>query len=245
MILLPVLFALWTGALLGDSMEQAVDHYRQGHYDLAVSAFESMLGREPDRGRRAVLHFNAGTAAARGERLGLARWHLESAQRLNPGLDGIQTNLDLVESRLGSVTGETSRFGEMLLALPRHLSEHDRRTTLTILSGTGLLLLACRRGNWLKWSSKAGFAGWVLLCLAGVGYLAVRFAVAQDMERTIVVTPLSALRTEPSETAEVLSRVGEGAVVTVEDDRSGWVLIETPRGARGWVSQETVRQPVP
>src|SRR5262249_46143210 len=99
-------------------LDAALRLYRGRHYDEGAAAFAGLAQSEPDAGRAAVLHANAGTAAARAEQWGEAVWHLRRARLLVPRDDVAATNLARIRAVLGEGTSEATHFTESVRELP-------------------------------------------------------------------------------------------------------------------------------
>jgi hypothetical protein len=238
-----------TGALLiclltawlprADGVADAADAYRAEQYAHAANLYAELAGAEPDPTRAAVLHTNAGTSAARADKLGEAVWQLRRARQLAPRDAIAATNLDRVRALLGEGESEAVRFTESLLALPLALTRDESSTLAAGLAGLALLLLAImrvagrgRRGLWLA-------GGLVVLALTWQG--AARLAWEREEARAIVIGDVVSGHTEPDERSEVLFRLSAGTTVVAEEQRREWRLVESAAGARGWVPANEVR----
>ncbi len=217
----------------------AVASYRAGDYADAMDGFAALARSEPDARRRAVLHANAGTAAARAEQLGEAVWHLLRARRLDPGDATAESNLARVRALVGGGPTEASHFTETLAALPLLHTEAHLVAWAFRIAGLGLLVAAF----WRLWPGRRGLA-WLaalLLALPPAGIAWSRHARAQAGREAVIIEKVVPVRSEPQDDGKILLRVGGGAVVVHEEDRGDWRLIETTEGGRGWVRAERIR----
>jgi hypothetical protein len=217
----------------------AVSAYREARYGQAASAFADLAAAETDAGRAAVLHGNAGTAAARAERWGQAVWHLRRARELSPRDPVVGVNLERVRALLGQGGSEARQFTGTLLALPLHLTPHENDVLCALAGGLALLLLAAWRAGragggtaWLAVALLVFAAGWALYARASWG---------REASRAVVLAPVVTGRAEPDAHAEMLFRLSAGTVVRWDEARHDWLLIESDAGARGWVPGEDVR----
>lgn len=217
----------------------AVSAYREARYGQAASAFADLAAAETDAGRAAVLHGNAGTAAARAERWGEAIWHLRRARELSPRDPVAGVNLERVRALLGQGDSEARQFTGTLLALPLHLTPHENDVLCALAGGLALLLLAAwragRAGGGTAWQAVA------LLVVAAGWSLYARAAWSREASRAVAIAPVVTGRAEPDARAEVLFRLSAGTVVRWDEARHDWLLIESDAGARGWVPGEDVR----
>lgn len=246
--------ALWLGLMMLMPMERgwaqetaiaddarfavAVESYGNGQYDAAFELFAELAEFEPDLARRAVLHANAGTAAARAEDWGESFWHLEAAWRIDPGDPRVRRNLEQVRALSGAAGEDTPAFWETLRRLPLDMTEADVSRLVGLLAALAILLLAVSRAGW-----AGRRTAWTALV---VGVAAVGLAMgsdaarAWDVRRAVVVEGV-AVRAEPTLEGRVLFRLPAGAVVQDEESRDDWRLVETSAGARGWAPMIQVR----
>ena len=216
--------------------------YREQRYGPALETFAAALEREDDAGRRAVLHLNAGTSAARAERLGEAVWHLEAARRLDPSLHEAPTNLKMVRARLHADDEEGApppSFFETVWRVPLLTTATASRRAAGALVALALLGLAAWRAG--RWGRRGAWASLALLAAAGVWVLFDDAARRHDLERAVVVGEAVAVRGEPQENVDVLYRLSAGAIVRVERELDGWRLVTTSDDVRGWVGADEVR----
>ncbi len=223
----------------------AVAAYQHRDYENALALFAELASTEGDAGRRAVLHFDAGTAAARAGAVGEAVWHLDAALRLDPGLAAAAVNLAQVQAELGTIETEETQFASALARLPLRWTPRVTSRAVAGLFGLGLLLLALWRMSRAGRGTGWAVAGLVCVLLAGGVWLASDFARALDRERAVVVAERVAVRAEPDAASEVLGRLQQGTEVRHDDERRGWRLVETAQGARGWVLADQVRPVAP
>lgn len=249
-ILLMLMFAFACASLAAQqpvasvdtAFEDAARQYREQRYDAALDTFAAALEREPDAARRAVLHLNAGTAAARAERLGEAVWHLEAARRLDPSLHEAPKNLAMVRARLHEDDeggAPPPSFFETLLRVPLLVTPTTSQRLAAALVAVALLVLALVRAR--RWGKRGAWTAVALLAAAGAWWLFDDVARAIDLERAVVVGDAVAVRGEPQEDVDVLYRLSAGAVVRIERDLDGWRLVTTRDDARGWVDATQVR----
>ena len=61
-----------------------------------------------------------------------------------------------------------------------------------------------------------------------------------DKSQAIVLVGQCTLRSAPENAANMVTAIGEGAKVTLSEQRDAWVYIETPDGKNGWVKTEQI-----
>ena len=217
----------------------AVTAYRDGRYAEAVSLFDELARSEPDARRAAVLHANAGTAAARSERWGEAAWQLRRALELSPRDRVASANLRRLTEQVGDTQTEERHFTATLLAFPLRLTPHENGWAAGLAAGAALLLLALWRAG--RAGARTAWCAAALLAAALVWWPFSRAVWSRERTTAVVIEPVVTGRAEPDSRSEVLFRLSQGSVVRHAEERGGWRLIETDAGARGWVPAAEVR----
>ncbi len=227
--------------VISDALQQqgfsaAVTAYRKGAYGESLDLFSLLAAGDADPARRALLHTNAGTAAARSGDLGLAIWHLEAALRSAPRDATARRNLDQVRARLGQASLAASSFTESLLRLPLWLAKSESDQLLAGLAGLALALL-CLRRRAPKAAPRAALFVALVGLLAWVGFDRAR---ERDLDRAVVVADAQ-VRAEPRDEGKLLFRLEVGTVVRSEENRGDWQLVETDAGGRGWAPSPSIK----
>jgi hypothetical protein len=220
-------------------MDEAIDAYRSQRYGEAHEAFAFLAAGELDAGRRAVLHADAGTAAARAERFGEAIWHFHEALRAAPRDAVARRNLAQLELRLGAGRESSEDLTETIMRLPLVLTEREAHLGGTSLLTLAILLVVLRR---------AGFGGrflttaaLLLFALGALWWVLDGAARTVDLRRSVVLSHTQ-VHGEPSDQGKVLFRLDPGTVVLHQEDRGAWTLVETTAGGRGWLPSPSVRR---
>ncbi|HEX5010460.1 MAG TPA: SH3 domain-containing protein [Planctomycetota bacterium] len=219
--------------------DAALQLYRDQHYGEAAAAFADLARDEPDASRAAVLHADAGTAAARAESWGEAVWHLRKARLLEPRDAVAAVNLARVRAVLGEGSSEAAHFTETLRELPLHLTLAESDALCGVAVSLALLLLAARRLLPAPRVLVAVAVG--LLVLAAGWWPASLKAWNAARARAVIIPPTAVGHAEPDAGSEVLFRLGAGTLVRAEEERRGWRLVESDAGARGWVPEDDAR----
>jgi len=222
-----------------NAFDDAVAAYRGQRYEEALAAFAGLAQSEPDPGRAALLHANAGTAAARADQWGEAAWHLQRAVRLAPRDELARRNLDRVRESQGLVPDEAARLTTALRDAPLRLTPAENTAACGAALGLAALLLAAR--HLPRAPRRLPVVALLLALLAGGWWLAAQSAWRRADERAVIIPDTAAARAEPDERAEVLFRLGAGTLVQAEEERHGWRLVESQAGGRGWVRADEAR----
>jgi Bacterial SH3 domain len=220
-------------------LDAALQLYRDRHYDEAASAFAALARAEPDAGRAAVLHANAGTAAARAESWGEAVWQLRRARQLAPRDETAAVNLARVQAIAGDGASGEAHFTQTLRELPLRLTRDESDALCGAAVSLALLCLALRRA--LPTRRFPVLAAVLLLAAAAVWWPVSHKAWNSAHVRAVIIPRTAVGRAEPDEHSEALFRLAAGAIVRAEDERHGWRLVESEAGARGWVPEEEAR----
>jgi hypothetical protein len=219
-----------------DGFSAAVVAYRDGAYSEAQRLFALLAAGEPDPARRAVLHVNAGTSAARSDDFGMAIWHLEAALRNAPRDVTARRNLDQVRARLGQASLSAASFTETLLRLPLWLTRSEFEQLFGVIAAL-ILCLLCLRRRAPRIAPRLALG----VCLLGLLlWVSLNEARALDLRRSVVVAAVPVLA-EPRDEGKLLFRLDMGTIVQAEESRGDWQLVETDAGGRGWAPASSVR----
>ena len=220
-------------------LQGALQLYREQQYPEAARAFDALARAEPDPGRAAVLHTDAGTAAARAEDWGEAIWQLQRARLLAPRDAVAAENLQRVNAMLSEGTTEAQQFTQTVRELPLHLTLAEDHAACGAAAGLAFALLAARRAALLP-----RVAGWLAvgLLVAACGWWVASGAAWRAATWRAVIIPKTAVGyAEPDASSEKLFRLSEGTLVATDDARQGWRLVQAEGGARGWVAADEAR----
>lgn len=228
-------------------MAAAVADYREGRYAEASEAFAQLADAEPDATRAGVLHCNAGTAAARAERLGEALWQLRRARMLLPRDPQTATNLERVRALLLASAGgpgaaaasDTTSFLRTVRELPLLATMDETGTACAVVSALALLLLAGWRAGRLP--RGVAVVALVLLGASLAWWLFARTTWDREGRRAVVIAASVNGHAEPSAQSETLFHLASGTVLTTEEQRGDWRLVQSDTDARGWVPADQVR----
>ncbi len=223
------------------AFEAANEAYEAGQHQDALDKYEALLEE--------VSHFsseyNAGNAAYKLGKLGVARLHYERASLLDPGHAGLEANMALLESKIVDRIAEVPTLG----------LKDWLRTWLGAEQLRGWLLwaLACWCLAWGLWMARwrktrpasrstIGFLGagsMVLACIGLAGAYASHKRI-QAPQRVVVMVDRTDVRSTPSSSGTVLFQLHEGAAACLLHDTEGWQEIELNNGNVGWISRDAV-----
>ena len=223
------------------AFEAANEAYEAGQHQNALDQYEALL----DEVSHFSSEYNAGNAAYKLGKLGVARLHYERASLLDPGHAGLEANMALLESKIVDRIAEVPTLG----------LKDWLRTWLGAEQLRGWLLwaLVCWCLAWGLWMARwrkarpasrstVGFLGagsMVLACIGLAGAYASHKRI-QAPQRVVVMVDRTDVRSTPSSSGTVLFQLHEGAAACLLHDTEGWQEIELDNGNVGWISRDAV-----
>ncbi len=221
-----------------NTIQTAEQAYRQGHYQEATRAYESLLGMGYERDGR--VHYNLGNCAFRLRRYSKALLEYERALRMLGPREEIRFNRDLCLDRLGM--GGRDREG-LLSSLRRRLAAFGPAAWFQlglVLEALGLLLL------WFTLRRSTGVRVVATLSLLVLGGLAQYRSLQTADQRQVGIVVLddrTALRSEPRKDLEPILLLPSGQRARYLEGSEAWIKIRvsTPGGDKtGWVQKPRV-----
>jgi len=213
------------------------------------------------------LDYNLGNAWFKLGDTGRAVLWYERASRLDPRNGDVRENLSVVRSLLRDQQLLRSRGGVRgtLLAWHQRLSASESVVVASLLYGLLCVIAVCavfRRSEFvarlyrrISWLSPGRLFGLdmmqdFLLALSCVFLLAAVFAGSAFVKvrdatlrtRSVVVSEEVAVFSGPSHDATIQFKVHEGTIVSVRDERAGWVRVDLPGDLSGWVDAGAVEK---
>lgn len=218
--------------------------YQKGDYPKAAALYLQLADSGYANGN---LYYNLGNTYFKMRQKGLAVLYYQKAKRLIPGDADLNANISYVRDKTGqSVRGTWDYELTQILA---YLATIDQ---LAVISSI-LFFLLCGAVIFIilfPQKIKSGDGRLHPVCLYGLMAisilflfsLSITFLTAHELSKTqAVATSRSAqVRFEPNSAATQYYELKEGAVVTILEEKEGWVLIKRPDGKRGWVEQENL-----
>lgn len=215
--------------------------YETGAYEDALVQYETILAEH--------LHFesefNAGNAAFKLNRLGLARLHYERAKLLSPSDEHLKANLALLESNIvDRITAVPSLGLKSWLASWVGPGQWLIWTLWSLFWWTLTWVLWGLRWTKSNHDSRAtlGFLGMASLALGLVGFWGVNEC-HDRMETPGQVVVMSArvdVNSAPISSGTVLFQLHEGTRACILDRNDGWTEIELDNGNVGWLPNDAI-----
>lgn len=215
--------------------EQGLAHLDGGQYPAAAQSFEQLV----DEGVVAPeLFYNLGLAYHQAGQRGLALANYERALRLNPDLVVAQDNHYVLLSELerNQAAPMAPAWQQALLFWDNGLGYSTVRW-LAILAWAGFwLLLGVRFWRPVRY---AGVVGGMVLAIALLCGLSA-WAKTHPMPLAVVLQDNTPAYYGIQDLGAVRFELFEGDRVKVDENREGWMRIETAGGVRGWVQQNNL-----
>jgi len=216
--------------------QQANQLYTQKNYESAAGIYESLLKGNDGNAR---LHYNAGNAYYRLNKIGLAVLHYEKAAHLEPSNKEINDNLLLAKSKVQDNMQETNPifFVAWWNAL-NHAVSVDTWAILSLIVFLAVLsLLYVARvkkenfpnaGRWISLSIVV-----LLLCgsMAWISYN--EFA---DPGKAVVTSTNAVFLQSPQGNGKVIGSLPEGLVIEITGKQNGFYNVVLQNGKSGWVA---------
>ncbi len=218
----------------------AVDAFRAGQHEVALGLWNEAL-QAPELGvrERSRLLYNAGNAAARGDRWMVAVAYYTEALKGAPRDADLWSNLEYARREAGLEPADRGDLAATCWRLLTAWTEAEARWML--LFGTLLLILGF--GYEALRGGRAGRAAvWSTLCVALLSSAPLlQLELEEVREEAVVVQDRgAALRSEPRSSAQVLEKAQAGTSLVVVDRLGDWVGVLTGDGQKGWVLAEGI-----
>lgn len=242
--------------------ERANSAYEAGNYQSAVDDYERVVATgvvAPD------LFYNLGNAYFKQGDLGRAVLWFERARRLSPRDADVRENLDLTRSLLRDqeLLQASPRWRNVLLSW-----HHDTTTAESVAAASILFTLVCVLGICfvfrdtdtvsrvyrrisllspgrllgLDKAQDMGLAMALVVLLTGAFAYSASSKVRAEGARTtgVVLAEEASVFSGPSPNASVQFKVHEGTLVSVRDERAGWLRVELPGDLSGWIQEPSL-----
>ena len=210
--------------------------YRDGKFD---EALENYLKAVELGGCDSKLFFNIGNAYFRLGKIGKAILWYERARLLSPNDPDILKNLNFARSLTKDKIVSIYRGSllQVLFDFIRRIPFKGYWFVLLILSvlATSATIYYILRlsGRWVA------VVLWIFVIIFAFGWY-VKSASPWELKTAIVVVPKVDVRSEPTETGELLFTIHDGTKVAVKEERFGWYRIMLEDGHSGWVPDSVV-----
>ncbi|MBI5555766.1 MAG: tetratricopeptide repeat protein [Elusimicrobia bacterium] len=221
------------------SFHSANEMYKQGKYEEAKDAYESLLGQGLVS---ANLYYNLGNCYFKLNRLGKAIVNYERAKQIIPLNRELQANLAFVHSQLENPPGQSQSLVKGILNLSTDSFTIDQLTIIVSLffflsaGSSGIKLLSKREFTWLRRTALTSF---MLLLLFGAlwGW---KIYQTQVLKYGVTIMPQAECRFAPEETAVTRFRLSEGAKIIILESDGQWLHVKSGDNNIGWVQKSMI-----
>lgn len=224
--------------------QQANSFYQKGNYQNAAALYQQLADGGYGSGN---LYYNLGNAYYKMRQKGLAVLYYQKAKRLIPGDADLKANLSYVQDKIGQ-----SGRGTWGYELNHFLSYLATINQLTVISSIlffilcGVIIFVILFPQKIRNSDGRWYPVW-LYGLLGISILflatfSITVLTAREISKiqAVAVSQSAEVRFEPNPTATLFYELKEGALVSILEEKDGWVLIKRPDGKRGWVEQKNL-----
>jgi len=216
---------------------KANDHYKNGEYAQAISAYGSILSEGRESG---ALHFNLGNCYFRLQRPGRALLSYERARRLEPRAQDIQTNTQLARSRLAYSRPVRPKLLKRIVRLPLQWVSLQEATAGVLCLYLTFMAFLCVMVMRPSARSRLRTPTNILAVIFVLGSILIYANIRVLGREALVVRQRAEARFAPFEKATVHFELSEGMAVTVIEKKPGWLKVMRPDGKTGWLLGKTI-----
>lgn len=224
--------------------EQGNRHYREGQYEQAVLAYESVLRSQKES---AAVYFNLGNAYYKLNQIGPAIYHFEKALLLDPNDREIKDNLAMAQKMQIDSFEPVSKLGlGAVVSGITSAMHYDSWAWAAAGIASLAFLFFCvyfysGRSRVKRFFFAAVFAciGLMVLCIGAAGFEKMR---VENERFAIVFAQVASVKSEPMPDGSEVVRVHEGTKVGIVEFIEGWHKVELPDGNQGWIASEAIRE---
>lgn len=214
--------------------------YARKNFDSAAIIYQSLLNSNTEN---ATLHYNAGNAYYRLNKIGYAIFHYEKAAHLEPGNKNIDDNLALAKAKVADnmEQGSPIFFVAWWNAL-KHTVGMNGWAVLTIL--TFLVLLALIYFSRVKKDDFANAGRWIALSVVCFMLCGIMSWVAYDEhahpDTAVVLTTNAVFLQTPQASGKVIGSLPEGLVIELLEKQTSYYKVALQNGKTGWIAVENL-----
>lgn len=216
--------------------QKANTFYTQKQYDSAITCYEQLLRQYPGNAR---LHYNAGNAYFRLNKIGPAVLQYEKAAFIDPGNQKVRDNLQLARGRIQNPLPEAAPifFVRWWKGLLQTVSSNvwGVLSLVAFLAVLGLIYLARVRKERFTHSGRWLSLGIVSLLICGC-MTWFSYDAATNSRKAVVLQAGANLIDAPKPAGKILSSLPEGTVMEVYQEDGHFWNVKLPNGREGWVA---------
>ncbi len=220
------------------------EHYRNGNYNEAIAAYESIIKGKKES---CDLYFNLANAYYKLDKVGPAIYYYEKALQISPNDKDIQNNLKFAKSKTIDDIKEIPKVGFEKFIQNLTSSFHSD-TWAKIAVGFSVLFLLFFIGYYFSettLSKRIYFIGlFIVPFLLLLSVLAAWFEKSQDQKErpAIVFAEKTTVLNEPRNNATEAFILHEGTKVFVLESLDQWKKIQLTDESEGWILSEAIKE---
>lgn len=222
--------------------DRACSAYEAGQWENALNMYRMIEGEQL---QSADLFYNMGNALFKSGDNTHAILYYEKALKLDPGHEDAANNLSIANQftldKIEAVpdfilTTWMKRVGNSLTA------DNWAKASLVLLLVTAILMVIFRvaQSSGIRKLSFIAAILFFLLCIGAFGFSISQKNRITAQESAIVTSPVSSVKSSPTEGGNAIFVLHEGTKVRIMDEVGTWRKIEIADGRQGWLSSETI-----
>jgi hypothetical protein len=222
-----------------ERFQAGVEAFRAGDHQAASTLWRGLLEEEGSGLDPALLCYDLGNAAFRGERaLEAVGWYT-AALRYEPRFDAAWVNLELARQRAGLDPADRGDLVDTLRSLANALTVAEIEWALVSIAV--LLCAAILAEAWFGGVVLRRVA-WALgaIALLWAGLWTWRLTRAPGPSAFVTQAEGAALRSEPRADAAIVGRAEAAEIVERLDQFPGWLRVRTSEDVLGWTESSAV-----
>lgn len=239
-----ILLVVLCSSIFGQSDEFAMGNkfYEDKDYASAIRMYQSVLDQKQES---AGLYFNLGNAYFKSGDLGLAILNYMRAQRLAPGDEDIQANLEFAtqfpQVQMEGVELNPVRAFLLSIVAPYHMDELAWASSgLFVLL---MLLLIVRFGLLLAHPAvRTGIITIVTLLVITASLTTFKYHNEYLTRRGVIIAEEAPVYTGASEHSEIELHGASGLVVEILEEDSDFISVSFANKRRGWMHRDLVAE---
>ncbi|MDX9789351.1 MAG: tetratricopeptide repeat protein [Candidatus Kapabacteria bacterium] len=227
-----------------DVFDKGNEYYREGDYEKAIEAYESILN---DKKHSAELYFNLANAYYKMDKVALSIYYYEKALLLNPNNKDIKNNLKFAQNKTIDEIKEVPdvRFEKVLQNFTGILT-YNAWAKISV--GLAFLFFLLFLGYYFSDTTRAKrifFVGmFIIPILIIISILSAWFE--KELYKTdrpaIVFAEIVPVKNEPRENASESFVLHEGTKVFVLESLDNWRKIQLSDDTEGWLRAENIKE---
>jgi tetratricopeptide (TPR) repeat protein len=229
---------------LDAGQKKAVELYRKGEYEQAISIWENLLPKEKES---AQIYFNLGNAYYKSGQNASAILNYERALLLEPGFDDAKFNLELAKAHNTTKINEVGEFFivQWIQSVANWMSSNAWAMFSVMMFVISLLMVLLYIFMHSIYHRKVGFYGALIaftLCLVSLGFSSMQKSKIQDRDYAIVMAPSVTATSTPDEQGTKLFVLHDGVKVRIKSYLDIWVEIQLTDGNVGWIKAADIEK---